>query len=464
MGATRNFYVKYFTWKLAAVVALVLWSWNAFRVEWVEFAKDWNTKACALEKTQKFPSPDCRHYYVKALFAYQSVYKGDGAQFPSCVSERDASYFELNKVFQDVLGSSCRSASGAFQTFSQKIPDLGWDAYALWYGRATFLYFEGQRQKNLGACSNDFSCLWNVAIDSSWIKKFPNREHYHYPLLLPFFYASVMTLFSSVNPQPLQLIQLCIFLLCAFLYWKTRGELDRWRVIFFSFIPMSGFFVFRLYAEIWIIFCLLFSLHLFDRRRFFLSALPLALLPWIKAEGFFAAGCFGLMYFWSIVITEVQSSQSTAKSLVFKYIQKMCVPILFLLGSSICYLVWKAPLHDKQFWIPLADRLAQMPQSLNILLSILGYFLDVLFRPGHWVFLWPAVFYFLIFKRNLKVSKLPSLIVSLMLVACLMSFWQFPFGHKEIVLTASGRALWMFAPMIWVYFRTMNKLLNFSKK
>lgn len=456
--AFKTYLRPFLTWRSAAILSLVLFVYNASRVEWVDFANEWNGRACALKQTGYLPNADCRHHFVKALFAAQSLAAESSAtpdqvRWPKCVLQSDPGYPVATQNFQNILNGQCARSQGAFHPYDTRVPDLGWDAYAIWFGRASFLYFGSEHKKDLGECSNRFVCLASMLHDLSWVKKFPNREHYHYPILVPFIYASVMAAYGEVNPVMLQVLQVIVFLAVGLLYYRTRQGLSVWHVLCFAFVPIAGTFLFRLYAELWMILFLLTSLYFFDRQKFLWGAIVLALVPWVKAEGFFVAAMFTLALLRDFFL---RTEKLALYQELLKKPKRDFAYALMPLLSSLIFLHWQETLKDHQFWIPLVERLRDLPHSMRIIFSILGYFLDVLFRPGMWAVLWPMVM-FIGFKKTTSGKRSFLGIVAIYLVSIVLSFWQFSFGHKEVVLTGSGRALWVALPILWVLIRSRSK-------
>jgi hypothetical protein len=133
-------------------------------------------------------------------------------------------------------------------------------------------------------------------------------------------------------------------------------------------------------------------------------------------------------------------------------LRRRALPLVALLiGTGVYLFVVQAPLKSTEFYVPLATRIAEPVESLKILGRILGYYADVVFRPALWGLLWPLAMWTFWKKRaDLGWTLAPLVLV---LVAIPLAFLSFPFGHKEVVLTGSNRALWQTLPLVWVVLR-----------
>ena len=70
--------------------------------------------------------------------------------------------------------------------------------------------------------------------------------------------------------------------------------------------------------------------------------------------------------------------------------------------------------------------------------------------------------YLVICDLRAKRLIVPGLILGLFVVSIVAAFLRFPFGHKEVVLTGSNRALWQLLPFLWIYLRAREEI-SFKK-
>lgn len=350
---------------------------------------------------------------------------------PGCVikaeePERYARLFEEQKTIRE---QCVGTATPLWGTNTSHRPEIGWDAIGIWYARASALYFQSINAENP---QNIFA----KAFDVRFMETYSNREHSHYPPLVSAIYASVLRVLGSADPLSLQVLQFGILLGVIALFWKTQNSQtsSHWRVLRFSlfaFLPINAVFAYTLYADLWVIFFLLTGIHLTQRRVFWAAALVLALVPFVKTEG------------WFILLVTLTT---------WKILDSRSFPLwlIILPALSTCYYVFvmQAQVKDSDFYISTWERILNPKESIPVAIKILGYYLDVLFRPKLWGLLWPlTLVLFWKFRGKLKFAIVPTLLA---LVAIPVAFWAFPFGHKEIVLTGSNRAVWQLTPMIWL--------------
>jgi hypothetical protein len=65
-----------------------------------------------------------------------------------------------------------------------------------------------------------------------------------------------------------------------------------------------------------------------------------------------------------------------------------------------------------------------------------------------WGLIWPLGLWTL-WKNHEKI-KWAALPLICIILAIPVAFLEFPFGHKEVVLTGSNRALWQALPLLWM--------------
>lgn len=421
---------------LSAVISVTHFSFFLLSPNTKIETKEWNQEACLLQKSNfHLSTTQCRYWYTRSKFISQAVQPID--EVPECViqSERPELYARLLQEQKAIKENCLNSAPSIWGAGESKHPEIGWDAVGIWYARASVLYLQNVRYENSeGILSKAFS------VD--FLETYSNREHSHYPPLVSVIYASFMKAWDSADPVYLQILQFAVLLAVICLFWKTQGHHSstRWqgvRFSLFAFLPINAVFAYTLYADLWIIFGLLAGLALIQRRVFCLASLILCLIPFIKAEG------------WFVLFATLAT---------LKLLDRKSFPLWMLIPpalTTIAYLfLLQANLKDADFYISVTERLFNIEESFEVAIKIAGYYLDVLFRPKLWGLLWPLSFALL--WANRKQLGLAVLPLALSLLAIPVAFWTFPFGHKEIVLTGSNRALWQLTPMLWILWNSLK--------
>ncbi len=389
--------------------------------EWVNLG-DWQKRACWLEFSQHVPPQISMKSESDCLFPRKQSFL-----FALPVSNYgqsvECSIGEVPKDKKEVCESS--AGQGYWATLRpQKIPSIGWDAYSVWYTRAAAIYFWSKKESWPG--------LFAALGDSQFISSFPSTEHIRYPWLVPVFYSALMRLWDSPHPLPLQIVQLCIYALTVLLFWKTWPKARTELKYLFAFAPIGAGFLFSLYADVFLLLASLSVVWCWQNQRAVLLAVILALGVWIKSEAYVQ---FALLIF---VLFLSQRPQN----------KTMYFALLALMVSYLFYRQWSLQ-WPNTYWFSITSRLAEVQTYTQRIPKILGYFLDVLFRPGLWVVLWP--FSIWQFYKHRKILGFRILSVAALLVLIPVAYLAIPDGSfKETVLTGSNRALWQALPLLWV--------------
>ena len=395
----------------------------------------WELQSCRFKENRKFVDLNCRHFLASATSLAQP-YLGYGEKL-ECVKQ---SSLALQKfpVGHPALGAAsipCESARWWSERHSTR--DIGWDAYAVWYARAAEIYFQSQKPGWPG--------VRTALLDPTFRQVWPNIEHAHYPWLLPLMYSGLMKLVASPSPIALQVFQFLLFLCSVGLFYLTWRKAPKYLFVAFAFVPIAGNLLFHLYADLWLICFLLGLSWALQKSHWLLGAVLSLLLIHLKAEAW--VQWLALMATFAILYRRrFHSDKKFSKGL-------LCV---FLVGFASFIFYWRqfGIFESSEFYVPMAKRLLTLQTYTQIIPRILGYYLDVLFRPTLWGILWPATFYFLYKSRKSLRWALAPLALVLLLIP--LSFLKFPNGFKEVVLTGSNRALWQTLPMLWLLLKNLK--------
>ncbi len=431
-------------WAFSALLCMAHFLFFLFTPqEMNHFSEEWNREACVLGKSRvHLDGEGCRFYYTRdRVIALPYLSSPNNLV---CANEPESLLFKEATILQKELRAGVCSdpIQKVWGDYSFQTPDIGFDAKGIWFARAATLYWLDNKNSEDDATSESTEKL---AFGGKLSLMTGNREHRHYPNLVPYVYAKLMKLFHQAHPLGLQVVQFLLLGIVMLIFWTTRVRYQAtksfnnnsdafWLWAGFAFVPIAAVFAFKLYSDLWLLAALIMLVWALDHRKLWLAVLCILLIPFIKTEGWVQLVALVATY-------HLLHGQRAPAWLWF-----------FVIGSSLTYLLGvQAPLKDQTFYISFADRAAHPIESLKILGSILGYYLDVLFRPKLWGLLWPLSFYLLWKKRGeLRWSVFPLIAV---LLAIPLAFLAFPWGHKEVVLTGSNRALWTTLPMLWLLLR-----------
>ncbi|MBS1984320.1 MAG: hypothetical protein JST16_09110 [Bdellovibrionales bacterium] len=371
----------------------------------------WNQQSCVWSTARTFTNSDCG-MPRKKIFLWATPHLPYGETI-ACTAAPAVEY---------AVPATCANPADTWGAPRHPV-DIGWDAYSTWYTRAATLYF--------GAKDSAWPGTWRALHDEKFLSAQPTPEHRSYPWLVSVIYAQLMRLFGGPNPAPLQGVQIFVWIVSVWLYRRTAPSLPRAAWIAFAFAPIAGAFVFRLYADIWLIVALLSLLWCLQRERWIFAAGLAALAVHLKAEG------------WVQVFALLTS---------YAYFHRRAPlggVLLAAFVSALWYRSWTAWIPPSDFYTSLGTRMIDPLTWTQRLPHILGYYADVFFRPLLWGLLWPFLLWtFWIKKRELGWSLLPLLGV---LVLIPLAFLRFPDGaYKIVVLTGSNRALWQTLPLAWL--------------
>lgn len=424
-------------WRLNAVLAIAHFLFFAATPQIKVQNPFWNTESCVLQTTGvHVDGENCRYFYTRAVGLSQPWLAASQSP-PRCVLEQSAEGAELHQVQEALRAGPCKAPEPpVWPTTLSSGPDVGWDALSVWYVRGLAFYYQIDARHKAQQCGTWAGCAANVLGDHELIRSFANKEHFHYPNLVPFIFALQMKLWGGPDPLPLQIFQVLLLALSVFLFWKTRGNLSLSQFLAFALVPIAGTMVFRLYSDLWMIVLLLGVVASWGKHSKWIPSLLLLLVPFTKTEAWVQAGALVA----TLILIEGLSTQT---------LRRRSLPLLALIASTGIYLfLVQAPLKSTEFYVPLTTRLLEPVESLKILGRILGYYADVVFRPALWGLLWPLVMWSFWKERSRLGWTLAPLV--LVFVAIPLAFLSFPFGHKEVVLTGSNRALWQTLPLVWV--------------
>jgi hypothetical protein len=256
-----------------------------------------------------------------------------------------------------------------------------------------------------------------------------------------------MKLVGGIHPFPLQLLQFGLYLMVVFLFFKTRRGLALPVFVAFALVPISGSFLFKLYADLWIVAGLMGTLFFLQRNKILPAALLVFLTVFLKAEAWFQT----LMFLASFYILQWQN-KTLSKSTYSRHIWLL---VVFAVATTICIFHFQKPFKSHDFYVSLSDRFSNPVESLKIFGRIMGYYADVFFRPLLWGLLWPLSLWTLWkHRQNIRWAIVPLLCI---IAAIPVAYLEFPFGHKEVVLTGSNRALWQSLPLLWLLLTATQK-------
>jgi hypothetical protein len=427
--------IKKYNKHIIVLISLIHFIFFIFKAREKIDLVEWEKTSCYFKTQRQLKDLDCRYYNAKNLVLAQP-FLNYGEQLQCHIAPVE----ELIEQKNNLLNTATCGENDLWSK-PQKLWDLGWDAYSVWYGRAVMLFFQSQKANWPG--------LFNAINDPKFVKSFPNVEHHHYPWLLSAIYFYIMKMQSSPNPFLLVIIQALIGLLCIFLFrWVwPKAPLHLWLI--YAFVPTLSIFLFRLYADLWILFFGLLLIGSLQRKKYFLASTLTFLGIFLKQEAFLQI----LLILISWILLE---KTNTKKAFVY-------VILSFIVGFI---LMWRhsTKMAASNFYIPLTDRLYVKSFYTQLLPQIYGYYLDVLFRPMLWGLLWPVTFYQL-WKSRKSISK-TALVLFFMLVLVIipLSFARFPFGHKEVVLTGSGRALWQTMALAWLLLKSSYEVASEKRR
>jgi hypothetical protein len=401
-------------WILAGLSVLLFLHNTVRKVQIIQLS-DWNAFSEGLSTSPKvIQSGDCL-FPLKKAYMFAAPYS-KYAESVDCTLTAGAEY--------PPKSPGLTTAPTHWGPVSQTV-DIGWDAYSVWYSRAAHLFFESQ--------TSEWPGLARALTDVNFLEASPSIEHRKYPWLVSVIYFAVLKVAGTASPVLLQVLQCLIFACVGWLFWANRGRLPVPWVILFAFAPIGGVFLFALYADIWLVLFLLLSLH-FYRRQQLLALTTIAILAvWIKAEGWVQIAALLVAFF-------IFSDQSLRR--------KLCLPLLAAGLSAFAYFAWAGQISTGSYYTSLFERLTELSTYTQRLPKIIGYFLDVLFRPSLWGVLWPLCV-FQIARTNGRPKSSLTIVASLMTLIVL-AFLRFPDGaFKEVVLTGSNRALWQCLPLLY---------------
>jgi len=378
----------------------------------------WEKQTCNFKESLEIVDLDCRYYKTKNwIFAQPALDYAQPLQCHQLKTERGKELYERKQE------NDC--GAPVYWGTPQKISDIGWDAYSIWWGRAAVLF---QRSK-----ADDWPGLTYALLDRRLITTFSNSEHHHYPWLISVVYFSVMKIVDSANPYILQVLHFLLWVFTVFLFWSTWRSAPRYLLLMFAFVPTAAIFMTRLYADSWMVFWALLIIFAFQRKKLWLVVGASVAMALTKQEAVMQGSLLLFALYSSLAGSRPQKGEMLS----------LTISLFAFLFSFFFYSTFKS-----DYYIPLSDRLAD-PASIGLFFRrIVPYYLDVLFRPALWGLLWPWVF-FLLYKSRKQLGLLIWLPV-LVLLAIPFAYFSFPYGHKEVVLTGSGRALWQLMPLVWL--------------
>lgn len=391
----------------------------------------WARESCRFEQNRDLIDTDCRHQLSVALAMAQPFlsYKEklrcfkSGDVVPPQISPLARAAPSLEATALDV--NFCPRAPNWGQP--RLLNEIGWDARAIWYGRAAMIYWQSQRSEWPG--------LISALLDTDFKRLGPNEEHWHYPWLLPVIYAQVMKVLKTPSPYPLVVLQIAIWVLSAFLFLALWPRAPRSLWLIFALAPIGGRFFYSLYADLWVLSGILLIGVALQKRRIALSfAATLATLL-LKQEAWMQVAVFLSTYF-ILHRRDFQLRRPMVAAVAGFSLGLLILQKLFLaVGSS-------------TFYVSLAQRFSESATYTELLPKFVGYYLDILLRPTLWGLLWP-IFFFSVYRarRHLGWSLAP---LAALLVVIPLAFLRFPFGHKEVFLTGANRALWQSLPTLWI--------------
>jgi hypothetical protein len=392
--------------------------------------KDWEQVSCYYSRNRDFEDGDCKHYNAKYfVFAQPHLKYGEKLDCKP-VSLEGARLFYFSRLMHE----KCELTSHWGRP--QKLFDLGWDAYTIWYGRAAVLYFQSLKEGWPGALQ--------AIRDPLFVKAFANYEHHHYPWLVPLSYFGVLKVFGSPNPLPLIVLQVLLWFLCAWLYRRTWPEAPRYLWLLFAFVPSGAMFMFRLYADIWVVAAGLLLLLSLSHRKFGAASLVFFLGVFLKQEAFLQLWALALTFLW------IEGAKLWRQRRV-----SLSVFTILALTATFLQLSYTKTFENREYYASLWQRLFEGQLYTQIAPSILGYYADVFFRPALWGLLFPFLI-FLFWKWRKNTGLLVYLPALLVLVAIPLAYAKYPAGFKEVVLTGSGRALWQMLPLLWLLCRNLG--------
>ncbi len=410
---------KSWVFKLIPILSIGLFIYVFFtKTEYINTSQ-WNLATCSLKNVEPLISGDCLFPRKKAF-----LYKLPYLQYAKSISCRAP---EQNEAPTSLIACA-NEATNSFWGAPQKIPDIGWDAYSVWYTRAATLFR-----------FSEHNTLVQKLLDKDFLNSFPSPEHLHYPWFLPILWNEVMRIAGDANPWRLQVLQLFIFVFVGFLFKAVWPLAPTWLFLCFAFVPIAGRFLFSLYADLWIVFEMLLLLVALKRAKYLLAAAVVFISIHTKQEGWLIS--LATLCTYCIIEKKYLAIKNTQRTLV-------AAALAWIFSLSL-YLWWSHGLDASKFLTPLSERILDPKTYSYRLPSILRYYLDVLFRPTLWGILWPLSF--AIFWRSKKSIPKAAFIPLLTVIAAIpAAYLQFPDGsYKEVVLTGSNRALWETLPILW---------------
>lgn len=424
-GPMKKFYA------LLSLSAILLFIFNVVTRTEVVDTKNFSRASCALVSTTELIAADCLHPQKKYyLFRLPELTARDGVQ---CRVPR-----EREAVTE---GQKDCATYDAFWGPQLRWPEIGWDAYSVWYTRAVALWKFSAHE-------------WRPALllDRSFLRSLPSPEHEQYPWLLPLLYSGVLSLQGSASPLGLTILNVLVFLLGVFL-WRDIFRETKYPHLWwaFAFCPIGGRFLFHLYADIWVVTFLLAFVWAYQRQRWIVAAILLCLVTFLKQEAFLHA-------FLVLLALGFQDKFFKPWRLLFG------TEAMATLGLKVWQKFAVGPVRD--YFTPLKERLVDPVSYTERLPQILKYFSDVFFRPGLWGFLsLTLVGCFMmsgIRSANKKLwwrqVRVPLVLTAALVAAITLAYLSYPHGaYREVVLTGANRALWPALVLSFVlYFRPVR--------
>jgi len=257
-------------------------------------------------------------------------------------------------------------------------------------------------------------------------------EHAHYPWLLSIIFAAVLKLQGSADPMPLQILGFGVFLLTLYLYRRTAPQAAWGDWLLFALVPVAGRFVFRLYADVWLVAALLLFALWVRSGRPWAAAVVLAFGIFLKQEAAFQFGLLTAFLLWQ---------HSRARAVQWREL----LPLGTWLLAAAAYFLWAQAFRPLEGYAPLGARLMESVTYTERLPQVLRYLADVFFRPSLWGILWP----YLIWRFRAQPFALG--LIGFALASVVAAYLRYPSGtYREVVLTGAPRVLWQFLPLMWV--------------
>jgi len=376
------------------------------------------------------PSNNCDTFSHRKAYLYALPYLKYGESI-SCLPRTSAAAQAMlasENLAPDEL--QCQSEFWLASSF-KRFPDIGWDAYSVWYQRAVALYRFKQDPMWPGTLS--------AVADPLFIAPFPSPELQSYPWAIPIIYSYLLNIQNSPYPGILQGLNFLMWLMSAWMFWRLWPKVPWFMWILFAAAPIAGVFLFKLYADIWLLGLGLMYLAALEKQRYLAVFLLSVLMSQVKQEGF-------LLLAIAFVSFQLLFIPSTKREWV-----SAGVFALLTITGALSYFVWlKSIGASSDAGQAIIPRLFELETFTSRLPKIMGYYLDVFFRPSYWMGLWPLALW-LIFKSSarLRWASLP-LVVALLGIPIM--FIRFD-SYKEVVLTGSNRAIWQLFPILFLLTR-----------